>query len=157
VKARTLLRPPGALPEGDFLKTCYHSGNCLQVCPVSAIKQYKSDDPDQNNTPYIDADLAACIACDAVYCTKSCPSGALAVIHDRREIRIGLARVSEFECIRNRGEDCTICVEKCPIGRNALLVGEDGRIQVVASGCTGCGLCQQHCPTFPKAIVVDPR
>ena len=36
-QSRTLLRPPGALPEREFLSTCYHCGNCADSCPVDAI------------------------------------------------------------------------------------------------------------------------
>ena len=30
-QARTLLRPPGALPESAFLDTCYRCGNCRNL------------------------------------------------------------------------------------------------------------------------------
>ena len=30
---RTLLRPPGALPEAEFLEVCYRCGNCVEACP----------------------------------------------------------------------------------------------------------------------------
>ena len=39
VYARTKrLRPPGALDEKDFLSSCIKCGQCVQVCPVQAIK-----------------------------------------------------------------------------------------------------------------------
>ncbi len=30
------LRPPGAIPEDDFLAACIKCGQCVQVCPVEA-------------------------------------------------------------------------------------------------------------------------
>src|SRR3954463_12572381 len=33
-----LLRPPGALPEPDFLSTCSRCAKCAQVCPAECIK-----------------------------------------------------------------------------------------------------------------------
>jgi len=157
VPIRNVLRPPGAQPEQEFLNTCYRSGNCIEVCPVQAIKVLENDDSETEGTPFIDADLTACVACEAVYCTKSCPSGALTPIDDPKDIRIGLARVDEYQCVRSHGEDCEICVEKCPIGLTAIRIEEAGnRIEVIEGGCTGCGVCQQHCPTLPKAIVIDP-
>ena len=33
------LRPPGALQEQQFLAACIKCGQCVQVCPVEAIKQ----------------------------------------------------------------------------------------------------------------------
>ncbi|HMZ02430.1 MAG TPA: 4Fe-4S binding protein, partial [Burkholderiaceae bacterium] len=35
---RQRLRPPGALDEKDFLASCIKCGQCVQVCPVQAIK-----------------------------------------------------------------------------------------------------------------------
>lgn len=156
VRGRSMLRPPGALPEDQFLDNCYRSGNCIESCPVEAIKAYQSEDSQLAGTPYIDPDLTACVACEAVYCTRACPSGALNVIEEPKQIRIGLAQVNEYQCERNIGEDCEICVEKCPIGSSAIEIGEDNQIHVIETGCVGCGVCQQHCPTSPKSIIVDP-
>lgn len=33
-----LLRPPGALPEADFLTHCIRCGLCLQVCPTNTLQ-----------------------------------------------------------------------------------------------------------------------
>jgi len=34
----TRLRPPGALNEDKFLAACIKCGQCVQVCPVEAIR-----------------------------------------------------------------------------------------------------------------------
>jgi NAD-dependent dihydropyrimidine dehydrogenase PreA subunit len=34
---------------------------------------------------------------------------------------------------------------------------EAGKVQVIESGCTGCGVCQHDCPTSPKSITITPR
>ena len=36
-ESKTLLRPPGALEESDFLASCIKCGQCIQVCPFSSI------------------------------------------------------------------------------------------------------------------------
>lgn len=76
--AHTRLRPPGALDESDFLSSCIKCGQCVQVCPVQAIKLADIDDGFGIGVPYIDARKQACdFSCDAVQCILACPTGAL--------------------------------------------------------------------------------
>jgi ferredoxin-type protein NapG len=79
VNARTpRLRPPGALNEADFLSSCIKCGQCVQVCPVQAIKLGDLDDGFGVGVPYIDARAQACdFSCDAVQCILACPTGSL--------------------------------------------------------------------------------
>lgn len=72
------LRPPGALDEKDFLASCIKCGQCVQVCPVQAIKLADLVDGFGVGTPYIDAREQACdFSCDAVQCILACPTGSL--------------------------------------------------------------------------------
>lgn len=72
------LRPPGALDEDDFLAACIKCGQCVQVCPVQAIKLADLVDGFGVGVPYIDARNQACdFSCDAVQCILACPTGAL--------------------------------------------------------------------------------
>ena len=72
------LRPPGALDEKDFLASCIKCGQCVQVCPVSAIKLADLIDGVGVGVPYIDARTQACdFSCDAVQCVLACPTGSL--------------------------------------------------------------------------------
>jgi ferredoxin-type protein NapG len=79
VYARTKrLRPPGALDEKDFLASCIKCGQCVQVCPVQAIKLADLVDGFGVGAPYIDAREQACdFSCDAVQCILACPTGSL--------------------------------------------------------------------------------
>ncbi|MDR1968663.1 MAG: 4Fe-4S dicluster domain-containing protein [Burkholderiaceae bacterium] len=73
------LRPPGALDEKDFLASCIKCGQCVQVCPVQAIKLSDLVDGFGVGTPHIEARQQACdFSCDAVQCILACPTGALA-------------------------------------------------------------------------------
>jgi ferredoxin-type protein NapG len=72
------LRPPGALDESEFLSSCIKCGQCVQVCPVSAIKLADLIDGMGVGVPYIDARQQACdFSCDAVQCILACPTGSL--------------------------------------------------------------------------------
>jgi len=152
---RFLLRPPGALPETEFLATCMRNGRCAEVCPVQAIKFYQSDDTRLGGTPYIDPDAQACVLCQDVPCSYACPSGALQSVQPE-SVRMGLAEWTHDSCLRFMGQDCRDCAEKCPVGAKAIEIDPDSGVQVKADGCTGCGVCQMHCPAYPKAIVVRP-
>ncbi len=79
VYARTRrLRPPGALDEQDFLASCIKCGQCVQVCPVQAIKLADLVDGMGVGVPYIAARDQACdFSCDAIQCVLACPTGAL--------------------------------------------------------------------------------
>jgi ferredoxin-type protein NapG len=149
-----VLRPPGALPEKDFRNTCSRCGDCVRVCPVQCIKLDVSGERG-HGVSYIDADTAACALCESLACMHVCPTGAL-VPTPLVEIKMGTAVWREETCIRSRGEECRICVEKCPMGSAAIdIINND--VIVNPHGCAGCGQCQHYCPTSPKSIVVIPK
>ncbi len=76
---KSRLRPPGALDEHEFLSSCIKCGQCVQVCPVQAIKLADLVDGFGVGVPYIDARTQACdFSCDAVQCVLACPTGSLA-------------------------------------------------------------------------------
>jgi len=154
--ARTRLRPPGAIDEDSFLNTCKRCGACVEVCPAHAILPLASSAGAASGTPFIDPDVAACVVCDGLQCTHVCPSGALQPLQEAFQIRMGVAEVYESLCVRSRGESCTVCVERCPMGPVALMFVDQGPPRVLAEGCVGCGVCQFYCPTSPKAITVRP-
>lgn len=152
---RVILRPPGALPEPEFLETCHRCGNCVKNCPANAIQPLQSQDPNLANTPYIVPDEQPCVICDSLACMYVCPSGALQKVF-AEDIRIGIAVFNAETCLRTKSVDCTYCVDTCPIGKEAIKFASDGLVEVLDSGCTGCGVCQYACPTDPKSIVVEP-
>ncbi len=72
------LRPPGALAEKDFLSSCIKCGQCVQVCPVEAIKLADITDGFGIGSPYLDAREQACdFSCDGLQCVLACPTGSL--------------------------------------------------------------------------------
>lgn len=78
---KSRMRPPGALEEHDFLSSCIKCGQCVQVCPVAAIKLDDIDHGFGIGLPFIDSRTQACdFSCDAVQCILACPTGALTYI-----------------------------------------------------------------------------
>ena len=152
---KVLLRPPGAIPEDDFLNTCVRSGACINSCPAQAILAIHRHDPDRAGTPYIDPDYQPCVVCETLECMNVCPSGALQKL-TVNEIQIGLAVVNYESCLRTESINCRDCVDSCPIGVEAIRIDAQGKIEVMSPGCVGCGVCQYHCPTSPKSIRVEP-
>jgi MauM/NapG family ferredoxin protein len=148
------LRPPGALNERAFMDTCSRCGNCVRVCPADCIKIDETG-VKGGGAPYIDPNVMPCVVCDGLVCMRDCPSGAL-VPTALGLIDMGTAEWRESLCVRSRGEECTICIDQCPIGMVAIELRAD-KVHVIQDGCTGCGVCQHECPTDPKAIVVRPR
>jgi ferredoxin-type protein NapG len=152
--AQAWLRPPGALDERSFRDTCSRCGTCVNVCPAQCIK-IDSTGAKGHGAPYIDPQVMPCVVCDGLVCMRDCPSGAL-VPTALGLIDMGTAVVREHLCVRVEGEDCQICVQQCPIGSVAIELRDD-RVHVIEDGCTGCGVCENRCPTNPKAIVVIPK
>jgi ferredoxin-type protein NapG len=154
VADRPWLRPPGALPELEFRDRCTKCGDCVAVCPVHAIR-VDATEHEGGGFPYIDANISACTMCDGQPCMPACIPGALMVTSPDL-IDMGLANYFDQTCLRINGEECTLCVDHCPVGSKALEV-QDGWIVVHEEGCTGCGMCQNNCPTDPKSIIVIPK
>ena len=105
------LRPPGALKtpddEQEFFASCIKCGQCVQVCPVEAIKLADLTDGFGIGVPYIDAREQACdFSCDGLQCVLACPTGALT--HDLdypADTRMGFARLARPKaCLAVQGQ-----------------------------------------------------
>ncbi len=103
---RLRLRPPGALDEQAYLASCIKCGQCVQVCPVEAIKLADLLDGFGNGAAYLDARAQACdFSCDGLQCVLACPTGALThEIAYSHQVRMGFARLSEPDrCLARLG------------------------------------------------------
>jgi ferredoxin-type protein NapG len=181
------LRPPGALPEKDFLKTCIRCGLCVEACKnrenkiiidgneIITLKLAAPGDNAPIGTPYFTARTGPCFMCDDIPCMYACPTGALTpkeCENDKGKVAIdyakmGVAVIDPSSCIAFWGLQCTACYRACPEMDKAITIewkqnkrtGKHAyRIPVVHEKyCTGCGMCEQACVTEKAAIKIFPR
>ena len=160
------LRPPGALPEDDFLSACVHCGLCVQACPYDTLSLAKWGEEAAVGTPYFTPRQTPCFMCPDVPCARACPTGALdRDIPGIRDADMGVAVLVGHEtCLNFKGLTCGICWRVCPIRDKAItlekgqLNGRRVELPVVHSDqCTGCGTCEKHCVLGHAAIRVLPR
>ncbi|MEJ2593415.1 MAG: 4Fe-4S binding protein [Candidatus Thiodiazotropha sp.] len=105
------LRPPGAIKtpddEQEFFAACIKCGQCVQVCPVEAIKLADMDDGFGIGVPHIEAREQACdFSCDGLQCVLACPTGALTHELDYpADTRMGFARLARPRaCLAVKGK-----------------------------------------------------
>lgn len=154
----SFLRPPGAIPEEEFLAKCIRCLKCGEICPTGAIKFAGWSIGQSSETPVL-SDLYSnpCVLC--MKCTTVCPSGALSPISPNPtaildNVKIGLAHIKRRNCYLVTGERvmCRLCAGVCPL--NAVtLMGPMSWPIIDKDRCVGCGICQNVCPA--KAINVE--
>lgn len=156
-----IVRPPAALPEPIFLKTCINCHLCGQACPNDCIK-YIDDafDPVLDDTPYIKPREKGCFLC--MKCTQVCPTGALKYVPDDKgdtivkNVKMGIAVIDKNICKSYNKQSCGVCIRACPFADVALIAENWEKPVVIKDKCVGCGLCEQACIHFPQAIRVKP-
>lgn len=149
-----LIRPPGALPEEEFLAACIVCQECIRVCPAHSLKPALLEGGVRSlGTPYLVPREGGCLlqgTCGHL-CAQVCPVGAIQPI-PQGKMRIGLAQVDRRTCLAwDQGARCLVCVEACPA---EAAIPHQGRVVVDPSKCTGCGVCEQVCPVAGSAIHV---
>ena len=145
-------RPPHAVPESEFLAGCTRCDDCIEACPPNAIFRAPDSAGLLAGTPIIDASSQPCLMCDDTPCVPACKAG---VLRFDAPIAMGLAVIDEEKCIAFQGEECTICVDHCPV-ENALTLTA-GKPEIHADSCTGCGVCLYVCPAPQNAISQTQR
>src|SRR5574343_829839 len=164
------LRPPGALPEAEFLGACIRCGLCVRDCPYDTLRLATPEAPVAPGTPYFTARQVPCEMCDDIPCIKACPTGALNHgLTDINQAKMGVAVLIDHEtCLNFLGLRCDVCYRVCPVidkaitldmvpntrtGRHAMFLPT-----VHSEHCTGCGKCEKSCVLEEAAIrVLPPR
>ena len=162
------MRPPGALPEDEFLAACSRCGLCVRDCPYQILKLADLGEDVAVGTPYFTARSGPCEMCEDIPCIPACPTGALnSELTDISKARMGLAVVVDHEsCIAFQGLRCEVCFNICPVRGKAITLDYSANrrsgkhalfVPVVhSSDCTGCGLCEKACILEEAAIKVLP-
>ncbi|MCA9138196.1 MAG: 4Fe-4S binding protein [Planctomycetales bacterium] len=159
------VRPPGSVPEKEFLEMCIRCGECFKACPNNVLQPEGFEQGLEGLwSPMAVADWAGCeSSCNA--CGHVCPTGAIRALPlaEKKVARMGLAIVNVETCLPFAGrEECDLCVQECnSAGYHAIeftRVGTEvddsgapiegtgySAPVVLADKCVGCGLCQTRC------------
>jgi polyferredoxin/formate hydrogenlyase subunit 6/NADH:ubiquinone oxidoreductase subunit I len=165
-----LIRPPGSLPEGDFLRLCQRCGLCMKVCPTNVINPTLAEAGMAGFwTPHLIMIQGYC-EYTCTLCGSVCPTGAIKEISVRdkidRPIIIGSAYLDRGRCLPWSGNaPCIVCHEHCPTSPKAIFLrkeivpGPDGKplsVQlpyVDLKKCVGCGICEFKCPVKGRPAI----
>ncbi len=141
-----VLRPPGALPEGEFMARCIKCERCVSVCPTGIVEPMGVEGGFlQARTPMLSYAQGRCTFCDE--CRQVCPTGAIGAVdpYDPAQGRIGVAVLHEDRCLAFlQANSCGVCVDACEY--EALSFDESRRPVVDEAKCNGCGECVRICP-----------
>ena len=136
------LRPPAALKEEDFLKTCIKCGLCAEACfnrpqnrdregnqKPGTLKMATAEDSVTIGTPFFTPRDVPCFMCDDIPCVPACPTGALDITKvtnkesgklDFHLMDMGVAVVDVHSCIAYWGLQCDACYRACPLLDEAI-------------------------------------
>jgi len=118
-----LIRPPGALPEEKFLQKCVKCGECMKACPTNALQPALGEaGPEGIWTPVVTPKIGYCEYYCSL-CSQVCPTGAIKELRVEEKIKV---KIGTAWVNKNR------CIP--------YTLGNP------------CIVCEEHCPTSPKAI-----
>ena len=132
-----MVRPPGALDERNFLARCIRCGECMKVCPNNALHPALLQAGAEGLwTPVLIARIGYCEPSCSL-CGQVCPTGAIWQFNAQEK---GWAAAQ-------------------PSGMKSIRLGtafyDRGRC-LPWSMATECIVCEEWCPTSPKAIYLQP-
>jgi polyferredoxin len=133
-----LVRPPGALDEKSFLARCIRCGECMKVCPNNALHPSLSEAGLEGLwTPVLVPRIGYCEP-SCVLCSQVCPTGAIWEITQAEKAWVTAGADKNAKPIR--------------VGTAFY---DQGRCLPWAMA-TECIVCEEWCPTSPKAIYLRP-
>jgi MauM/NapG family ferredoxin protein len=163
-----LLRPPGSLPEKEFLARCVKCGECMKACPTNGLQPALTEaGPEGMWTPVLVPKIGYCEYYCSL-CTQVCPTGAIKelTVPEKTTVKIGTAWIDKNRCLPYfLGRPCIVCEEHCPTSPKAIAFIEyelkrpDGTTAVQKAPvidvklCIGCGICENKCPVMDQPAI----
>ncbi len=133
-----LIRPPGALDEKSFLARCIHCGECMKVCPNNALQPAGLEAGLEGLwTPVLTPRIGYCEP-SCVLCGQVCPTGAIWEITQAEKAWLPASAARDSKPVR---------VGTAFYDRGHCLPW---------AMATECIVCEEWCPTSPKAIYLRP-
>ena len=131
-----LLRPPGALDEDFFLSRCIRCGECMKVCPNNALHPSFSEAGLEGLwTPVLVPRIGYCEP-SCVLCSQVCPTGAIWEITGKEKgWSVDVGRTDKPVRLGTAFYDRSRCLPWAMA--------------------TECIVCEEWCPTSPKAIYLQ--
>jgi polyferredoxin len=126
-----VIRPPGAVEERGFLERCIRCAECMKVCPNNALHPaFFEAGVEGLWTPILIARIGYCeFSC--VLCGQVCPTGAIQKISEKEKMGQGQPPIKIGTAFYDHGRCLPWSMQ------------------------TPCIVCEEFCPTSPKAIWVE--
>jgi polyferredoxin len=178
-----MIRPPGSLPERDFLARCIKCALCMRVCPTNVLQPAVLEGGlEALWTPILVNRLGYCEH-HCVLCGHVCPTGAIRPLTVAEKvgqarpmlqggatalepIKLGTAFFDHGRCLPWAMQiPCIVCEEVCPTAPKAIWYkkvavsnrkGESVWLKqpyVEPALCIGCGICENKCPVADMAAI----
>lgn len=144
-----LIRPPGSIAESEFLAKCVKCGECMKVCPTNGVQPALFQAGLEGVwTPVMNMKTGYC-EYECTLCGQVCPTHAirevtLETLPDGRNLRLEPLEPEAGEVPLEQRQQ--IKIGQAFFDTNRCLPYAFAR---------SCIVCEEHCPTSPKAIWVE--
>ncbi|MBF0613252.1 MAG: 4Fe-4S binding protein [Magnetococcales bacterium] len=170
-----VIRPPGSLPEREFLARCIKCAACMRICPTNVLQPALLEAGIEGIwTPVLIPRLGYCEHY-CVLCGQVCPTGAIRAIPvaekvghppHKEPVRLGTAFFDQGRCLPWAMQTpCIVCEEVCPTSPKAIwyrkveVTDRQGKTVTLKQPyvdpalCIGCGICENKCPVTDYAAI----